>query len=215
MLWLIINFSHLEEFSVSAKQLKGIVCILDGELRPCPKAALMFILTILFLPALYHLPSLNNNCLNLPPWNSRKVMEVEWRLFPIIKEMRATERICAQEPHGALLGKEYVSSLEEAHLWWLVDKGNIEFWPTGLNSRLLWRAILAQEFPWNILRALTQLHLCSTSLSRYTYFCVFHPGAFSQTLSNKPLVHNYLPNSLFAGKQFRMTVFEMVLRIRL
>ena len=186
-----------------------------GNLRPCLKAALLFILTICFSLLSHHLPSLINSCLNLPPWNSGNVMEVEWRLFSIVKEMMAPERLCAQEPHGALLGEGYVSSLEEAHIRWLVDKGNIEFWPPGLNSRLLWRAILAQEFPWNILRALSQLHLCSVSPSAHTYFCVFHPGAFSQTLSNKPLVHNYLPNSLFAGKQFRMTVFEMLLRIRL
>ena len=98
MLSLIINFSHLEEFSVSAKQLKGIVCILDGELRPCLKAALLFILTICSSLLSYHLPSLINNCLNLPPWNSGKVMEVEWRLFSIIKEMRVRERLCARGP---------------------------------------------------------------------------------------------------------------------
>ena len=31
-------------------------------------------------------------------------MKVEWRLFPVIKEMGDTERLCAQEPHKALLG---------------------------------------------------------------------------------------------------------------
>ena len=30
-------------------------------------------------------------------------MEAEWRLFPVIKEMWNTERLCAQEPHQALL----------------------------------------------------------------------------------------------------------------
>ena len=31
-------------------------------------------------------------------------MEAEWRLFPVIKETGDTERLCAQEPHRALLG---------------------------------------------------------------------------------------------------------------
>ena len=39
---LIINFSHLEGVSVSAKQLKDI----DGEPGPCPKTALLFLLTV-------------------------------------------------------------------------------------------------------------------------------------------------------------------------
>ena len=48
ILTLIINFSHLEGISVSAKQLKDIVvCIsIDGETGPYPKAAL----GCLFLP---------------------------------------------------------------------------------------------------------------------------------------------------------------------
>ena len=33
-------------------------------------------------------------------WNSGKVMEAEWRLFPIIKETGDTERLCAQEPRS-------------------------------------------------------------------------------------------------------------------
>ena len=64
---LIINFSHLEGVSVSAKQLKDIVaCILDGEPGPCPKAALLFLLTVCFSLVSHPLPSLISNCLNLP-----------------------------------------------------------------------------------------------------------------------------------------------------
>ena len=37
---LILNFSHLEGVSVSAKQLRDIVVCIDGDLGPCPKAAL-------------------------------------------------------------------------------------------------------------------------------------------------------------------------------
>ena len=58
----ILNFSHLEGVSTSAKQLKDIVvCIVNGETGPCPKAALDC-----FSLVSRHLPSLINNCLNLP-----------------------------------------------------------------------------------------------------------------------------------------------------
>ena len=59
-------------------------------------------LAVLFLLILYILPSLINNCLNLPLWNSGKVMEAEWRLFPIISAMRGAERLSALEPQRAL-----------------------------------------------------------------------------------------------------------------
>jgi len=40
------NFSHLVRVSVSSKQLKDIAVFIDGEPGPCPKAALMFFLTV-------------------------------------------------------------------------------------------------------------------------------------------------------------------------
>ena len=40
----VVNFSHLVGVSVSAKQLKDIVCVsLEGEPGPCPKATLLFV----------------------------------------------------------------------------------------------------------------------------------------------------------------------------
>ena len=58
---LIVNFSHLEGVSVSAKWLKDIVvCFCDGETGPCPKAALDCFCLVWHL-----LPSLVNNCLSL------------------------------------------------------------------------------------------------------------------------------------------------------
>ena len=64
---LIVNFSHLAGVSASAKQLKGIgVCNVDGEPGPCPKAALLFLLTVGFSLVAHPLPSLINNCLNCP-----------------------------------------------------------------------------------------------------------------------------------------------------
>ena len=39
-----VNLFHLVEVSVSAKQLKDVLmCILEGESGPCPKAALLFL----------------------------------------------------------------------------------------------------------------------------------------------------------------------------
>ena len=40
------NFSHLIGVSVSAKQLKDIVINIPGRIRTCPKAALLFLLTV-------------------------------------------------------------------------------------------------------------------------------------------------------------------------
>ena len=62
---LIANFSHLEGASVFAKQLKDIVVCIDGEPGPCPKAALLFLLTVCFSLVWHPLPSLINKCLNL------------------------------------------------------------------------------------------------------------------------------------------------------
>ena len=63
------NFSHLVRISVSSKQLKGIIVFIDGEPGPCPKAALMFFLTI--SPwSLIPMPSLEP-----APWNSGRMNE--------------------------------------------------------------------------------------------------------------------------------------------
>ena len=40
------NVSHLTGVSVSAKQLKDIVINIPGRIRTCPKAALLFLLTV-------------------------------------------------------------------------------------------------------------------------------------------------------------------------
>ena len=59
---LIFNFSHLEGVSVSAISSKFLLCVsIDEEAQPCPKAALDY-----FSLVLHPLPSLINNCLNLP-----------------------------------------------------------------------------------------------------------------------------------------------------
>ena len=85
------GFQYLQNSS------KTLLCVsFDGETGSYPKAA---------LDCFYPIPSL--------PWLTtawicpselRKVMEAEWRLFPIIKDMGDTERSCAQEPHRALHG---------------------------------------------------------------------------------------------------------------
>ena len=63
---LIVNFSHLEAFSISVKHSKILLCVsIDKELGPCPKAAL-FLLIICFSLVSHLFLSLINNCLNLP-----------------------------------------------------------------------------------------------------------------------------------------------------
>lgn len=52
---LTVNFSHLEGVSVSVKQLKILLCVsVVGEAGPCPRAALLFLLT-LFLPCFIYI----------------------------------------------------------------------------------------------------------------------------------------------------------------
>ena len=52
---LTVNFSYLEGVSVSAKQLKVLLCVsVVGEAGPCPRAALLFLLT-LFLPCFIYI----------------------------------------------------------------------------------------------------------------------------------------------------------------
>ena len=63
---LIVNFSHLEAFSISVQHSKILLCVsIDTELGPCPKVAL-FLLTIYFSLVSHPLLSLINNCLILP-----------------------------------------------------------------------------------------------------------------------------------------------------
>ena len=80
------NFSHLMGVLVSAKQLKDIVrCILEGELGPCPKAALSFFRFFTAPPlSLHTVPSPTSNCLNLPVGTQGRETEVS--LFPVMKK---------------------------------------------------------------------------------------------------------------------------------
>ena len=65
MLHQIVNIFHLVRGSVSAKQLKILLCVsLEGEPGPCPKLDHRFLTAPLFCP--HPLPFLITNCLNLP-----------------------------------------------------------------------------------------------------------------------------------------------------
>ena len=44
--WWAVPYSHPEGLSISAKQLKDTLVCIDGEPRPCPKAVLLFLLTV-------------------------------------------------------------------------------------------------------------------------------------------------------------------------
>ena len=67
----ISNFSHLEGVSVFAKQLKDTIVSADGEIGPCPKAALDS-----FSQVSRPLPSLIYNCMHLP---DPRVGKIPWR----------------------------------------------------------------------------------------------------------------------------------------
>ena len=99
---LVFNFFHLEGGSVSAKRLEDVVvCIPWRATRTLPQGCTMVSLDCCFSLVSHPLPSLINNCLNLPCWNSGKVTEAQWSLFPVIKEMGDTERLlCPGAPQG-------------------------------------------------------------------------------------------------------------------
>ena len=91
---LIINFSHLQGVSVSAEHLKGTaVCIPWWGTRTLPHGCL-------FLPGLAYPPFPSEQILESAHWNSSKLMEAEWRLFPVIKEMGDTERLLPRSLTG-------------------------------------------------------------------------------------------------------------------
>ena len=98
------------------KELEDILlCVcLEKEPEPCPKVALLFLL-ILFLSCLTLPPFPNWQLFECAHWNSGEAMEAEWRLFPVIKKIGDTERLCAQELHRALLGIS--ASDTEKFLW--------------------------------------------------------------------------------------------------
>ena len=98
---IIINFSHLEGILVSAKWLKDIfVCICWWETKTLPQVWVTVSLDYFSL-VLHPLPSLINNCLNL---ELREGGGGWIKLFPVIKGVRDTHRLCVQEPHRTLLG---------------------------------------------------------------------------------------------------------------
>ena len=67
---LTVNFSHLGT-SVSAKQLKDIVCIPWWGIRTLPHSCTVVSLGSFYL-VLHHLPSLISSCLNLPVGTQRR-----------------------------------------------------------------------------------------------------------------------------------------------
>ena len=72
LLWINLNFSHLEGVSVSRKQLKDTVAFISWwGTRTLPKPALLFLLTV--FPGSHSLPSLISNCLSLEPVELREV----------------------------------------------------------------------------------------------------------------------------------------------
>ena len=67
------------------------VYLLPGKQDLAPR----LFLTVCFSLVLHPLPSPTESA----PCNPGKVLETERRVFPVIREMRNTERLCAREPH--------------------------------------------------------------------------------------------------------------------
>ena len=95
-LW-VTYFSHLVEVSISAKQLKDVfVCIPWGVARTLPQGCTVAFW--LFLPSLHIFSLLWLAIAWSALWNSGKVMEAEWCLFPVIKIRGTQKGFCAQNP---------------------------------------------------------------------------------------------------------------------
>ena len=76
---------------------------LEGEPGHCPKASLLFLLTVPLL-TLHPLPSLISNCLNLLIGIQGKVKEVDWSLFPVTKKWQTRKGFSAHKHHRTLVG---------------------------------------------------------------------------------------------------------------
>ena len=91
------------EFQYLQNSSKILFCIsLEGEPGPCPKAVLLFLDYSSLVSASSPFPNLE--LFELAHWNSGKVMEAVWSLFPVIKKQGTQKDFCAQEPHRVLLG---------------------------------------------------------------------------------------------------------------
>ena len=100
-LW-VTYISHLVEVSISAKQLKDVsLCIPWGVARTLPQGCT--IVFWLFLPSLHIFSLLWLAIAWSALWNSGKVMEAEWCLFPVIKIKGTQKGFCAQNPCRVLL----------------------------------------------------------------------------------------------------------------
>ena len=104
------EFQYLQD---SPKVFLGVS--LEREPGPFPKAALLCLLTVPPL-SVHPLTYLIDICLNLSHWNSGKIMEAEWSLFPVIKKWGAEKGFCAWEPHRVLLGISSVQFSSVAQL---------------------------------------------------------------------------------------------------
>ena len=100
-LW-VTYISHLVEVSISAKQLKDVfVHIPWGVARTLPQDCT--VVFWLFLLSLHIFSLLWLAIAWSALWNSGKVMEAEWCLFPVIKIKGTQKGFCAQNPCRVLL----------------------------------------------------------------------------------------------------------------
>ena len=107
------------------------VYLLPGKQDLAPR----LFLTVCFSLVLHPLPSPTESA----PCNPGKVLETERRVFPVIREMRNTERLCAREPHRARL-----ASTETADC-----ASPVSFsWESADHSQPIFLAGPTCHFPW-------------------------------------------------------------------
>ena len=76
--------------------------LVRGSQDPVPRLHYCFFLCFSLISTT--LPFRDEQLFEPACWNSEKVKQVEWSLFPIIKEMGTEKGFCAQEPRNVPLG---------------------------------------------------------------------------------------------------------------
>ena len=94
-----------------------VMCIPWGETRTLGQACTIVSGRLLFISA--SPPSPTSHVFGLGRYNSGRVLEAKWRLFPVIQKWGTQEAFCAQEPHRVWL---------DSMIIYLLDEWMREFW---------------------------------------------------------------------------------------
>ena len=78
-----------------------------------PASSLYYHFLWLVLPVCAFPPFPDKQLFEPALWNSGKIMEAEWSLFPVIKKWGTQKGFCAQEPHRVVLVLGFKGSLKQ------------------------------------------------------------------------------------------------------